>query len=315
MDYVYHILVMASLYVILATSFNVVIGLAGMFALSHAAFYAVGAYVTALLTTRYGLPFPVPLLAGVLIAAVIGGIGALPALRVGGHYLVIITLALQVIVGDTLRNAQDFTGGADGVSGIPSVRLFGASLNTPGSFLVFAVIVALLCFLITRAIAWAPFGRALRAMRENEVAAKAVGKNILLLKLLAFIISASLASVAGSLLAQYITFVSPASFTAEQTIFILAMVILGGTGNLLGSVLGAVFLTVLPELLKFVDLPEATADLIRNVFYGLILILLLRFRLGGLLPENYRLKIPRGVRYTRCTVAAPPAPGSIRPTR
>lgn len=293
MDYIYHILVMACLYVILATSFNVVIGLAGMFALSHAAFYAVGAYATAILTTQYGLPFPVPLLAGIVMAAVIGGIAALPALRVGGHYLVIITLALQVIVEDTLRNAQDITGGPDGISGIPRIRLFDLSPGTPGSFLVFAAIMAVLCFLVTRAIANAPFGRALRAMRENEIAAQAIGKNTVLLKFLAFLTSASLASVAGSMLAQYITFVSPASFTAEETIFILAMVILGGTGNLWGSAVGAVFLVVLPELLKFVDLPDATADLIRNVLYGLILILILRFRPGGLIPENYRPKVPR----------------------
>ena len=283
---------MACLYVILATSFNIVIGLAGMFALSHAAFYAVGAYATAILATQYGLPFPFPLFAGIIMAAVIGGVAALPALRVGGHYLVIITLALQIIVEDTLRNAQGLTGGADGISGIPRIGLLGFSLATPRSFLVFAAIVALLCFLIAQAIAKAPFGRALRAMRENEIAAQAIGKDIVRLKLLAFVISASLASVAGSLLAQYITFVSPASFTAEETIFILAMVVLGGTGNLVGSVVGAIFLVVLPELLKFIHLPAATADLIRNVFYGMILIMVLRFRPSGLIPENYRLNIP-----------------------
>ncbi|HVY51719.1 MAG TPA: branched-chain amino acid ABC transporter ATP-binding protein/permease, partial [Devosia sp.] len=119
-----------------------------------------------------------------------------------------------------------------------------------------------------------------------------VGKNIIRLKLLSFAVSTSLASVAGSLLAHYITFVSPQSFTVEETIFILAMVVLGGTGNFVGSVAGALCLVILPELLKFIDLPQATADLTRNVLYGLILILILRLRPAGLFPERYRLSIP-----------------------
>lgn len=294
MDYVYHVLVMASLYAVLATAFNIVVGLAGLFALSHAAFYAVGAYTTAILATRYGLPFPIPLIAGIGLTAVIGAAAALPALRIGGHYLVIVTLALQVIVNDTLRNAEALTGGPDGISGIPHVVIFGYPLATPGSFLIVAAFAALLCYLITRNITRSPFGRALRAMRENELAAQAVGKNIVHLKLVAFAVSAALAAVAGSLLAHYIGFVSPQSFTIEETILVLAMVILGGTGNFFGSFVGAAILVFLPELLKLLELPVTTADLMRNVIYGLILILVLRFRPEGLFPERHHLVLPKG---------------------
>jgi branched-chain amino acid transport system permease protein len=303
---------MACLYAVLATAFNIVVGLAGLFALSHAAFYAVGAYTTAILATRYGLPFPIPLIAGIGLTAVIGAAAALPALRIGGHYLVIVTLALQVIVTDTLRNAQALTGGPDGISGIPRIVLFGYPLSTPGSFLILAAFAALLCYLITRTITRSPFGRALRAMRENELAAQAVGKNVVLLKLVAFAVSAALAAVAGSLLAQYIGFVSPQSFTIEETIFILAMVILGGTGNFFGSLVGAAILVFLPELLKLVDLPVTTADLMRNIIYGLILILMLRFRPEGLFPERHYLALPKAVGTAKDVFTLTPSGASQR---
>lgn len=312
MDYIYHILVMACLYSVLATSFNVVIGLAGLFALSHAAFYAIGAYTTAILTTQYGLPFWLPLLAGIGLAALIGAAAALPALRVGGHYLVIVTLALQVIVHDTLRNAQALTGGPDGISGIPRIVVFGQTLSTPGSFLLLALAAAVACFVITRAIATSPFGRALRAMRENELAAQSIGKNVVLLKLTAFAVSAALAAVAGSLLAHYIGFISPQSFTTEETIFVLAIVILGGTGNFVGSVVGAILLVTLPELLKFLELPVTTADLMRNVAYGLILILILRFRPEGLFPERYRFQIPEQIGDAAAHYTLAPVEGRVK---
>src|SRR3546814_16080877 len=125
MDYFYHVLVMFCLYAILATSFNVVIGLAGLFALSHAAFYAIGAYTTAILTTAYGVPVFVAMAIGVVLTAAVGAVAALPALRVGGHSLVVVTLALQVIVIALLRNAPDLTRGPAGLSGIPRLPIFG----------------------------------------------------------------------------------------------------------------------------------------------------------------------------------------------
>ena len=296
MDYVYHVLVMVCLYAILAISFNVVIGLAGLFALSHAAFYAIGAYTTAILTTQYGVPVLPALVCGIVLTGVIGAIAALPALRIGGHYLVVVTLALQIIVIDVLRNAQGLTGGPDGISGIPRLTLFGQTLSTPGSFLVLAAAVAAFVYLITHMLAFSPFGRALRAMREDELAAQSIGKNVVALKLIAFAFSAASAAIAGSLLAHYITFVSPQSFSIDETILVLAMIILGGTGNLLGAVAGAAILVVLPELLKLMALPVGTADLLRNAFYGLMLILILRFRPEGIFPERYRYRLPESAK-------------------
>lgn len=286
MDYVLHVLVMVSLYAILATSFNLLIGYAGLFALSHAAFFGVGAYVTAILAAKLGIAFPWPLLAGIAVTAALGAAIALPALRIGGDYLVIVTLALQVILTAVLLNWTALTGGTDGIRAIPRVELFGFKLDTPGRFLPLAVVVAAICFAVAARLGASPFGRALKAMRENEAATQAIGKNIVAMKLSVFAIAAGLASVAGSLYAHYVTFVSAESFTIELTIYLLAMVILGGTGNLAGSLLGAFILAVLPELLKFVDMPPDIADKMRQIFYGLLLIVMLRLRPQGLLPES-----------------------------
>ena len=286
MDYVLHVLVMVCLYAILASSFNLLIGFAGLFALSHAAFFGVGAYATAILSATYGVPFPLPLIAGIFIVAALGVIIALPALRIGGDYLVIVTLALQIIVTTVLLNWTSVTGGTDGIRAIPRIELFGVALDTPGRFLPLALLAATICFAIAWRLGASPFGRALKAMRENEQAVQAIGKDVVAMKLSVFAIAAALASVAGSLYAHYVTFVSAESFTVELTIYLLAMVIIGGTGNLFGSLIGAIVLAVLPELLKFVEMPPDIADKTRQILYGLLLILMLRLRPQGLLPES-----------------------------
>jgi len=286
MEYLAHVLVMVCLYGILATSFNLLIGFGGIFALAHATFYASGAYAAAILATKLGIGFPFTVLAGMGVTAAIGLLVAFPAMRVGSHYLVVITLALQAITIDVLLNSKPLTGGPDGISGIPPVSLFGTALNNPVAFLPLAAGMAALCCAVAWRLGASPFGRSLRAMRENEAAAQAVGKNLVRMKLVVFALSAGLASVAGSLLAHYIAFVSPESFTIEETILILAMVILGGMGNLWGSLAGAAILVLLPELLKFVHLPGDIADMVRQVIYGVILIVILRLRPEGLFPET-----------------------------
>jgi branched-chain amino acid transport system permease protein len=205
MELVLHISVMVCIYVILATSFNLLIGFAGLFAFGHAVFYALGAYATAITAIHFHLPFPIPLIISVIITGLVGLAVALPSMRVSGIYLVITTLALQVITIDVLINWTSLTGGPTGISNVPPIHLFGATLSGAAAFLPLAIVTALLCFLIARHIGNSPFGRALRAMRENESAAASVGKNILYMKVSIFGISAALASVAGSLFAYYLS--------------------------------------------------------------------------------------------------------------
>lgn len=288
MEYLYHVAVLFCLYAILTVSFNLLVGYAGMFALSHAALYAIGAYTTAILTTGLGVPFPVDMIASVMMAALISTVIALPALRVTGHYLVIVSLALQIIVLQVILNWKSLTGGTDGISGVPSYNFPGFPITTPLRFLIVAAIGLAVCYWFTRRLVRSPFGRALRAMRENESAAQAVGLNILYMKLSTFAISAALAAVAGSLFARYFRYVGVDSFAINETIYVLAMVILGGLANLRGSLLGAAILVTLPELLKFLPLPVDLADKTRLIIYGVVLMGILLIRPQGILPE------PRG---------------------
>jgi ABC-type branched-subunit amino acid transport system permease subunit/ABC-type branched-subunit amino acid transport system ATPase component len=288
MELLLHIVVMVCIYAILATSFNLLIGFAGLFAFGHAVFYALGAYVTALTTLRLHLPFPLPLLLSMLLTGGVGVAVALPSLRIAGIYLIISTLALQVIAIDVIINWTNLTGGPTGISGIPAISLFGTSLSGPMLFLPVAVVAAALCFLVARHIGNSPFGRALRAMRENESAAASVGKNIFYMKVGVFGVSAALASVAGSLFAYYLSYVGADSFQVSETVLILSMVVVGGTGNLFGSVIGAAILVALPQALAFVDLPQGTAAQLRLLIYGCVLILFLVFRPEGLLREPRR---------------------------
>lgn len=309
MDYITHIAVMMSIFIILASSFNLLIGYAGLFALAHAGFFAIGAYTTAILSVRFGLPFPVPLLIGAVLTACMGALIALPALRTSGHYLVIITLAFQVILLAFLHNVKWLTGGADGITGIERISFFGYELATAGQFLPLSIAMAALCFWICWRVANSPFGRALRAMRENEAAVEAAGKNILYMKVTTFVVGSALAAVAGSLYARYITFVGVDSFTVDTTIYVLAMVILGGMANLTGSALGAVILVLLPELLKFVELPPDIADKSRALIYGLLLIVILRVRPQGLLAER-QTATTQGLAARAARVGASPNAGA-----
>jgi branched-chain amino acid transport system permease protein len=286
MEQILHLGVMICLYSILAISFNLLIGFAGLFAFGHAVFYAVGAYATTLATMRLGLSFPLPLLISVALTGAIGLAVALPSLRISGIYLVITTLALQVIAIDILINWTSVTGGPTGLSGIPALKILGYSFNGPARMFPVALAAAALVFLIAWQVGNSPFGRALRAMRENESAAASVGKNIVYAKVSVFGLSAALAAVAGSLFAHYFSYIGPDSFQVSEVVLILSMVVIGGTGNLLGSVMGAVILVLLPEALTFLDLPQSIAGQLRVLLYGCVLILFLVFRPEGLLAER-----------------------------
>jgi ABC-type branched-subunit amino acid transport system permease subunit/ABC-type branched-subunit amino acid transport system ATPase component len=286
MDIALHFGVMLCIYSILATSFNLLIGFSGLFAFSHAAFYALGAYATAILAPSLGFPFT--LLAAATVAGVVGASLSIPALRISGIYLIIASLAFQAIVVEVIINWTDLTGGPTGLAGIPPVRILGMPLTGDRAFLPFAAATALISFGITWRVANSPFGRALKAMRENESATVSVGKNVLVMKVATFGGTAALAGVAGWLFAYYYTFVGPGSFTLDETVLILSMVMVGGSGNLLGTLVGVVLLLVIPQALFFVDLPSQMADQIRLLIYGLVLVGFLLFRPEGMVPERSR---------------------------
>ncbi len=285
MAYLLHILILIGIYVILAESLNLIAGYAGLLSIAHAAFYGVGAYVAALLALSYAVPPWLTIPAAMLAAAALGALVAWPALRVRDDYFVVATFAFQVIVFSVMNNWVALTGGPLGLPGIPRPDFFGLTVKSHGGFLVLTWLCAAAVVFVCWRLARAPFGRVLRALREDEVFAAALGKNVASFKVRVFALGAAMAAVGGCLYAYHITFIDPTSFTVMESIFIISVVIVGGAGSLRGAALGAAVLVIMPEALRFLGLPSSVAANLRQIFYGLLLILFMVFRPQGLIGE------------------------------
>lgn len=285
MDYIFHILVMIGIYAILAMSLNVVAGSAGLVSIAHASFFAVGAYVAALMAVTFNTPFLVNVACGVILATLIGTAVGVLVTRVLDDDLAIATFAFQVIAFNILNNWGSLTGGPMGLSGIPKPVIFAWHISTPGQFFVLVSCCSILAGALCYCVVESPFGRVLKSIREDEVLSEALGKDVGALKRSVFAIGAGVAAVAGALYAQYIGFVDPTSFTVLESIFILTMIIIGGIGNLWGAVIGATVLVILPEALRFVGFPNGAAANIRQILYGMALVGCMMWRPQGIMGE------------------------------
>lgn len=308
------ILDLAILYVFLALGLNIVVGFAGLLDLGYIAFYAVGAYTWALLASpHFGLhlPFWVILPIGALLACLFGVLLGAPTLRLRGDYLAIVTLGFGEIIRIFLNNLNapvNITNGPQGITLIDPVafgafklssrtELFGYTLVGPQKYYYLLLALCVLVVLINYRLQHSRIGRAWQAIREDEVAAKAVGINTRNMKLLAFAMGASFGGIAGGVYAAMQGFVSPESFSLMESIMILAMVVLGGMGHIPGVILGAVLLSILPEALRFGVVPAQQAlfgkvlvdpESLRMLVFGLALVLVMRFRPQGLWPSRER---------------------------
>jgi len=286
MDYIFYVLILASLYAILAVSLNLLVGLTGLVSIAHAGFMAIGAYATALLTTKAGANFFAAAVVGMGLAALVAALLAVPTLKVTGDHYIIASFGFQVIIISVLLNWPALTNGPFGISGIPRPSLFGFAFASYPRLLVLAVALAGLAGWVAWRIAVSPFGAVLRAIREDEGAARSLGKDVTRFKVQVFVVGCALAALGGALYAGVTSFIDPPSFDIHESIFILAIVIIGGKGNVLGSMLGALVLIVLPELLKFLAVPSSIADPLRRVLYGVLLMAFMRFLPAGLLRER-----------------------------
>ena len=320
-NYWVRVLDFALLYVVLALGLNVVVGFAGLLDLGYIAFYALGAYSFALLASPHltqqffqiaglfpaGLHFSPWIVAifAIIVTACFGVILGFPTLQLRGDYLAIVTLGFGEIIRIFMNNLDrplNLTNGPKGIMGIDPLHVFGINfskaldlgfMHIPGLYLVFyvfliwAMVVTFVCLRIQDS----RIGRAWVAIREDEIAAKAMGINTRNLKLMAFAIGASFAGVAGVLFAAFQGFVSPESFTLWESIVVLAMVVLGGIGHIPGVILGAVLLAIFPEILRAGAEPlqkvlfghvVIDVEIIRQLIYGLALILIMLYRPGGI---------------------------------
>jgi branched-chain amino acid transport system permease protein len=276
--YLLHLAVMAGIYILLALSLNLIVGYAGQVSLGHAAFYGIGAYASALTALNWHLPFPVAALAAMLVTGACGlGLG-LPTLRLKEDYLAIVTLGFGVIVDLVFLNLA-VTGGPDGLVGIPPPVLLGLSFRARGLYLLLVAGAVLLALGFTHRLVNSYHGRALRAIRDHETTAQVMGINTSAYKIVIFTLAAAMAGLAGSLYAHYITFINPESFGLHTSILLVCMVVLGGMGSLPGSVVGAVILTAVPELLR-------QTHALQDLIYGALLVGLLIWRPEGLLGRG-----------------------------
>lgn len=304
----------ALVYVMLALGLNIVVGFAGLLDLGYIAFYAVGAYVWAMLASpHFGLhlPFWIVLPLGVLMAAIAGALLGAPTLKLRGDYLAIVTLGFGEIVRIFMNNLDapiNITNGPQGINRIDTFELggfafgrsqemFGFRITGPEKYyyllLLFTILIVIMCVRLQNS----RIGRAWEAVREDEIAAKAMGINTRNIKLLAFSMGASFGGVAGAMFASMQGFVSPESFSLTESILVLCMVVLGGMGHIPGVIVGALLLSIIPELLRAVVVPlqqsvfgEVILDPegIRMLMFGFAMVLVMIFRPAGLWPSAVR---------------------------
>ncbi len=289
MDYILHLVILIAIYTILSQSLSIVAGYSGQLSLAHAGFYGIGAYTTALLSVNFGLSIFVTLPLAMLLSGIVAFIVSRIAVKTVDDYFIIITLGIQVVIFSILNNWQEVTRGPLGIPSIPSIEIFGFAFDSKLSFFILSVFIVAIIWYLIHNLVTSPFGRVLRALSEDEIFTKSLGKNVYQAKIISFTISGMLASIAGVLYAHYISYIDPTSFTIDESIFILSIVIIGGMRNLKAIFLATVFLVLLPEALRFIGMPSNIAANMRQIIYGIALILVI-FQYGN---KKKELKINR----------------------
>jgi branched-chain amino acid transport system permease protein len=285
-----HLLVIITIYGILAISLNLVVGATGLFNLGHAAFYGIGAYTSALLV-KAGVPWLLAVWASMFLAGFIAFLVGIPSLRLVGDYLAVVTMGLGEISRAVFKNWISLTRGPMGLPGIPHASLFGLiEFDSAEKFLALGVICLLLVYIVAERLLSSPFGRVLKGIREDEIAVQALGKNVYRFKMWSLIIGSAMSGLAGSLFAHYITFIDPSSFVMWLTFFIFLIVVLGGLGNNLGAVAVTVVFVALREGLRFVSMPDwLNPAALQQLIFGVVLIVATIFVPRGLIPERKAL--------------------------
>lgn len=280
-NYILHVANLAMMFSLLTLSLNMLSGCTGLMSVGHIAFYGIGAYTSALLTTHFNIPIGIAMAGAGIVSALASLLLGLPTMRLKGMYFAVATLAFGEVVYQLIVNWTNVTGGTKGVKGIPSPEMFGLSLRSYGSYYYIVLIVLVLSIILTRNLIASRPGRAMLAIRENDIAAEAMGVNITLYKLVAFMVSAFFAGIAGALYAHEVHYISPETFAGSESSAVLAMMVVGGIGSIPGSILGGMALTILPELLR-------SFGNVRLVIYGAAVVAIIIFApkgLGGLIER------------------------------
>ena len=295
--YYVHVACVCGISIISALGLNILTGYTGLISMGHAAFMGVGGYTAAILATRAGLPFILTIPAAGLLAAVLGAVVGIPTLRLKGLYLVVTTLAFQFISEHVFFHWESLTQADRGIL-VPPASLFGISLEAKETYYYVIMFMVAVTAMFTKNLAMSRSGRALVAVRDRDIAAEIIGIHVARYKILAFVVSAFIAGMAGGMYAYLANHIGPELYTFNQSVLYIGMIIVGGMGTVLGSILGAIFMTMLPVVIGLVSGPLAShypafASRIGSIdvmVYGLVIIVFLLLEPDGLVGIWYRIK-------------------------
>jgi branched-chain amino acid transport system permease protein len=286
MDFLYSYIVLSEIYLLAALSTNLLVGIVGIFSVSQAAVFGVGAYIVAYMLMQNVMGFLPALVIAGACCVLLNVLLTLPSLRVAGDYFVVTSFGIQLLATAVFTNWTEGTGGANGLPGIPPPVLFGISVEETWQYLILTTIAAGLGSLCFWLVMRSPFGRKLRAIREDELAVAAAGKTVLRAKVSAAALAGAFAGCAGGLYGCFLSFIDPSSFDLDASVLMLTMVVVGGARTLRGSIIGPFVLLALPQLLTLVDIPTTIAAAMRQLLYGALLIVFMLFRPQGLAGER-----------------------------
>ncbi len=292
MNYLYHLLIYFGIYATLAMSLNIIVGYCGLLTLAHAGYFAIGAYAYALGTLVLGLDAISALLLAFVVGSVLSLLVSLPTWRLKGDYFVMASMAVQILVYSAAYNwvnsdaklgsFTNLTNGPFGIAGIPRPVIFGMKLSSLGSMAILSLLIATIflgvCYLLLKS----PWGRVLMCMRDDELVTRNLGKSVPFLKVQAIAIASAMAAVVGALYGSYTSYIDPSLASMDQSILLLSMVLVGGVGNLRGPLVGAAVLLGIPEILRFMHIPDPVAAELRVMLYGLLLVVIVRFKPSGI---------------------------------
>lgn len=296
LNFILLIMIYTGIYALMAVGQNLITGYVGLLSLTQAGFFAIGSYATAILSVTYGWSFWLTIPFAAILAGFFGLLIGLPTLRLKGDYLAIATLGFGEIVRNILNNWDSLTNGPMGIQRIPMVTLFGFTISpyAKWGFLVMVWIFVLVAYLLFQRLAKSRIGRALEAIREDEIAASSMGINTTSYKVWAFVLGAAVAGVAGSLQAEFILSVTPGAFTFMVSIMVLCMVVLGGMGNFKAVILGAFLIQFVSYFPQLVGLSNVIPPQFKQVLFGLILVIMMIWRPQGILGREQR-SAPKGL--------------------
>lgn len=282
MEYLLHLAILLGIYAILATSLDWVIGYARLFHIAHAALFGFGAYTAGLLALHTEVPFA----AGLFVAAIVSALGGLAVAslsqRLDGDLFFFATLALQLILVAILRNWVSLTGGPLGLAGIPPAKILGWEFAGKLDYLIITALLLGICLLITVVITLNPFGRVLRLIRHDTKLASTYGESFIVVRMSMTGLSGFFAGISGVIFAHYLAFLDPDQFTVYESIYLLTVLLAGGLAHRWGGLIGATLFVLVPEVLRFLPLPDRSLGNLREILFALILLAIIAYRPGRL---------------------------------